>query len=394
MRFWTLIITTAILAIMNLCGTAARSAEKEAEQFDPDVLRDLTDNTWIDQGLTWRGGHEIPSVFDAANQLLFKYGGCGDLSPRINVDGSKRPKETYGNSCWVVNMTTGKWEMRRPNDVSFPKDRPCNGCSRCYAYDSKRKLIWMYGGISNGGGGGDQWDLWTYDGARDTFKQWHTEKRPSGGDSNGGDIFVYDSARDLLIMPRGPLTWVYDPKTNTWEGRKTPDGPTKPGHYSSMVFDPASCCVIYPRAVKTGKKADKSEPSMTPGKWRRTEKEFEEYEFQTWSYDPDKNLWTNRNPAQTPDHAYRHRFGLTYDTKNQMTILIGGSSDTWDQFEENFNDVWAYDAVKNSWTKMEPKGRKPLVSVRECRHCAYDPHHNVVLFLTNRGTLWAYRYRQ
>ncbi len=390
MRPWTLITTVALLAF---CGQATDGAEKEVKKFDPAVLKDLPDNTWIELGLPWRGGNEIPSVFDAANQLFFKYGGCGDHSPRINVEGSKRPNETYGNSCWVVNMVSGKWEMRRPRDMSFPRDRPGNGCSRYYAYDSRRKLIWMYGGISNGGGGGNQWDLWTYDGARDTFKQWHTEKRPPGGDSNGGDVFVYDSVRDLLIMPRGPLTWVYDPTTNTWEGRKTPDGPLKPGHYSSMVFDPVSQCVIYPRAVKTGKKAGRSGIGIAPGKWRRTEKGFEEYEFQTWTYDPGKNLWTNRKPAQTPTPVYRHRFGLTYDTRNQRIILVGGSSDTWDQFEENFNDVWVYDAVKNTWTKMQPGGRQPPVRTRECRHCAYDPIHNVVLFLNGQGSLWAYRYR-
>lgn len=225
-----------LLACLLLPPAAARAAD----QFDPAVLKDLADNTWVDLGLPWRGGHEIPAVFDAANRLFFKYGGCGDHSPRINIEGSKRPDETYGNSCWVVNLAAGKWEMRRPRDVGFPGDRPANGCSRNYAYDPKRKLVWMYGGISNGGGGGDQWDLWTYDGARDAFEKRNSAKRPPGGDSNGGDVFVYDSVRDLLLMPRGPSTWVYDMAGNAWEERKTPNGPPKPGHYSSMAFDPVA----------------------------------------------------------------------------------------------------------------------------------------------------------
>ena len=230
-----------LVALAFLLPVSARAADKEKEKFDLAVLKDLGDNTWVELGLPWRGGHEIPAVFDGANSLFFKYGGCGDHSPVINVEGSKRPNETYGNSCWVVNMASGKWEMRRPRDVSFPADRPGNGCSRCYAYDSQRKLIWMYGGISNGGGGGNQWDLWTYDGAKDTFKQWNAANPAKlKGDSAPGDIFVYDSLHDLLIMPWGTTTRVYSPTKNAWEDRATPDGPPKPGHYSSMAFDPVA----------------------------------------------------------------------------------------------------------------------------------------------------------
>lgn len=377
-----------------LVGTTGAGAEKkEKDQFDPAVLKDLPDNTWVELGLPWRGGHEIPAVFDAANHLLFKYGGCTDSTPRINIEGSKRPNEGYSNSCWVVNTATGRWEMRRPRDVSFPKDRPANGCSRNCAYDSNRKLIWMYGGISNGGGGGDQWDLWTYDGKADTFRQWHTKNRPRGGDDNGGDVFVHDSARDLLIMPRGPSTWVYDPAANGWEERKSAGGPPKPGHYSSMAFDPVSKCLIYPRAVPTGNRAAKFGPGTPPGNWRPTEKKgYEEYEFQTWSYDPDKNAWTRLKPKQSPDPAYRHRFGFTYDSKNKVMVLVGGSSDTWDSREENLTDVWTYDVAANAWTRMEPAGPKPKGVRRECRHCAYDPGNNVVLFLAD--SLWAYRYKK
>src|SRR5215471_15055839 len=115
-----------LVALALLQPISARAADKEKEKFDPAVLKDLADNTWIELGLPWRGGHEIPAVFDAANSLFFKYGGCGDHSPTINEEGSKRPKETYGNSCWVVNLAAGKWEMRRPRDLSFPADRPGN----------------------------------------------------------------------------------------------------------------------------------------------------------------------------------------------------------------------------------------------------------------------------
>src|SRR5262249_38051966 len=149
-----------------------------------------------------------------------------------------------------------------------------------YAYDSKRKLIWMYGGISNGGGGGNQWDLWTYDGAKDTFKQWNAGNPARlKGDSAPGDIFVYDSGHDLLIMPWGTVTRVYNPATNAWEDRQTPGAPGTgqayshiPGHYSSMTFDPVTRRLIFPRRAATGKKADKLDAGMSSANWRPSEK--------------------------------------------------------------------------------------------------------------------------
>jgi hypothetical protein len=43
--------------------------------------------------------------------------------------------------------------------------------------------------------------------------------------------------------------------------------------------------------VPTDKRADKSTPEMGAGRWRPTEKRgYEEYEFQTWAYDPSKQV--------------------------------------------------------------------------------------------------------
>ena len=160
-----------------------------------------------------------------------------------------------------------------------------------------------------------------------------------------------------------------------------------------MVFDPIGKQLIYPRAVPTGKRADRLPKDAPPGRWCASEKRgYVEYEFQTWAYDAGSNKWTKRKTAGTPDPTYRNRFGLTYDSKNGAVILVGGSSDTWDRREENSNDVWVYGPAKEAWTKTEPKGPRPKVPRREGRHCAYDPESNVVLFLNE--TLWAYRYKR
>ena len=392
----------AMLWTAALAGEAAPPAGKSALQAR---IQALGDNSWVHLGLGLSGGHEVPAVFDQENGLLFKYGGCGDHTQRINIEGSKRPDETYGNSCWAVDLKTGAWKMLRPRDMSFPADRPGNGCSRCYAYDSKRKLVWMYGGISNGGGGGDNYDLWTYDGAKDTFKKWNAANRAQLlGDSAPGDVFVYDSANDLLVMPWGKTTRVYDPNRNAWAERPTPDGPPNPGHYGNMAFETVKNRVIYPTMMLSGRRVPAGEkPPESPksfwwnATWTENGKEIkglQEFVMTTWAYDAKANQWRRLDIKPEDGPSARRRFGIAYDSLNKVVILIAGSDCTWDDKEKYFNDVWAFDPEKDKWTEMKPAGALPKLQGRECRHCAYDEKDNAVLFAAYGAGLWACRYKQ
>jgi hypothetical protein len=399
------LVAALAVGILMAAAPAGEPAPAGAKSVLQAKIAAMGDNTWVNLGLGHSGGHEVPAVFDQENLLLFKYGGCGDHTQRINVEGSKRPDETYGNSCWVVDMKAGAWKMIRPRDVSFPADRPGNGCSRCYAYDSKRKLVWMYGGISNGGGGGDNYDLWTYDGAKDTFKKWNAANRAQLlGDSAPGDVFVYDSANDLLVMPWGKTTRVYDPNKNAWQDRPTPDGPGAGRHYANMVFETVKNRVIYPTLGGTGRKvpAGQKLPENPKSLWWATTwqengkevKGVQEVVMTTWAYDAKINKWQKLDIKPEDGPSARQRFGMAYDSLNKVAILIGGSDCTWDEKEKHFNDVWAFDPAKDSWTEMKPAGTPPAVRDRECRHCAYDEKDNAVLFLTSSTGLWAYRYKQ
>ena len=337
-RLISVVLALSCLGAAALAGEAALPAGQSALQAK---IQALGDNSWVNLGLGFSGGHEVPAVFDQENGLFFKYGGCGDHSPRINVEGSKLPDETYGNSCWAVDVKAGAWKMIRPRDMSFPTSRPGNGCSRCYAYDSKRKLVWMYGGIRNGGGGGDNYDLWTYDGAKDTFKKWDTANRPQlTGDSAPGDVFVYDSANDLLVMPWGKTTQVYDPNRNAWEDRATPDGPPAGRHYANMAFEAVKNRVIFPTVAASGRRAPTGQkpPESPKSLWRETTwqeggkevKGQQEWVMTTWAYDAKANKWQKLDIKPEDGPSARWRFGIAYDSLNKVVILIGGSVCTWD----------------------------------------------------------------
>jgi hypothetical protein len=402
-------IVTGFLGLL-LCGAAASGEAAEPPAGDGALkakLAALGDNSWVNLGLGLRGGQEVPAVFDQANGLFFKYGGCCDATPPVKISfpkGDPRHPNGYSNSCWAVDVKAGQWRQIREYDCSWPTDRPANGCSRMYAYDSKRALIWMYCGISDGGGGGNNYDLWTYDGAKDTFKQWNAANPAKlKSDSAPGCVFVYDSAHDLLIMPWGETTRVYDPNKNAWEDRKTPGGPPPPGHYGNMVFEPVKKRVIYPVGMKTGKwQEGKERPASTPtAVWRggkrqvegKTVRGSEEYAFSTWAFDVEASSWRKLELKPEEQPSPRWRFGITWDALNKVVLLVAGSSDTWDDKEEYRNDVWAFDPAADKWTEMKAAGGPP-VHDRECRHCAYDEADNAVLFLTAKAGLWAYRYKK
>jgi hypothetical protein len=145
-------------------------------------------------------------------------------------------------------------------------------------------------------------------------------------------------------------TWVFDPTAKMCEERKTPDGPPKSDHYSTRL-----------RGVRI--------PDV--------------------SLRPQANKW--KEPKRSPDPAYRNRFGLVYDSKNRVVLLVDGSN-TWDTREENFNDVWTCDPAVNTWTKQAAASPAPSARRREGRVCAYDPDSNVAFYLND--ALWAHRYKK
>jgi len=383
----------AVLAVASFLA-GARAAD---DRFDPKILKDLPDNSTVNLTIPFVGGEHVPAAFDESRGLFFKYGGWRDRSPQVQVENSKGPKETYGNSCWALDMAAGQWKMLRPFDLSFPADRPPTGYFRGLAYDSKRKVVWMFGGKGSVRGG-DASDLWTYDAGADTFKKWDAANRPKKGTEYESDAIVYDSARDLIILPRGKATWIFRPEQNAWEKKDTPGAP-QPDPRSVMIFDPIAKQVIFPKAVATGKKAETLEAGVPRGAWRPLANgTFDEFEFQTWAYDPDRNQWTNLQPATSPDPAYRLLFGLTYDSKNKAAILMGGRSLATGSFQGKevdpyWDDIWAYDLAKNAWTKMDYAGPRFRTYHDGCLECAYDPLNNVVVFANIRSRI-AYRYKK
>lgn len=83
---------------------------------------------------------------------------------------------------------------------------------------------------------------------------------------------------------------------------------------------------------------------------------------QTWVFNYSENKWTNPNPSTCPD--YRHAHQLAYDSESDAVILYGGRSHQDHNpygIEMKYNDTWAYNFNSNTWINMTtsstPDGR-------------------------------------
>lgn len=371
------------------------AAKDEKPRLNP-KLAALADNTWVNLGLPWRGGGEAgPFTYDSKHRFIFKYGGCGDvLSWYAGVDYAAKgwtKNDFYSNGCWGLDPAAGQWKIIRPFDPAFPKDRPANGCSRGHCYDSKRGLLWMYGGAASHGGGGDLWSLWTYDAGADKFEL----AAPPPPPRKTSKTMLYDPFNDLIVFTSGNPTWVFHCDTRKWEGRSTPGAPGT-GSYNAAAFDLESKKVVLPLAQPTGRKSKESKPDTRTTFWKPIRNEFVEHVFATWTYDAAANQWEKLDLKGEESPAPRFRHGVAYDALNKVVILVSGSTDTWGELgkkDQAFHDVWVLDLKARKWTEMKPAGEAPNNRAGDCRQFCYDPEQNAAVFQPPNGSVYAYRYK-
>lgn len=123
---------------------------------------------------------------------------------------------TYGTGdrTYHFDLNTETWTDRTP----VPSPVPRSG--QTMAFDSRRRVTWMFGGAPFGSAGNE---LWTYDAAANAWRQvartspWPAERRFGS--------MAYDSRRDVFLLWGGVTasdnvfvdTWIFDPSTEKWQ---------------------------------------------------------------------------------------------------------------------------------------------------------------------------------
>jgi hypothetical protein len=309
-------------------------------------LLDLADNTWarLDVPMPKAEGMRAISWVCATQARLFMVHGGGAST----------------NESYVFDLGSERWTAVESNRPGAP-GRPGAGNGIGAAYDSKRNLVWFFGGTTDLQG--QDLGLWSFEPGT---RKWTRVARPNEPRLEC-NAMAYDSHNDVLVTAAAGGTWVFSIPKQTWRpGGSDTAAPLREGiepAYRSMTFDPEFGQVLY----FTG-----------PPKGRG----------ELWAFDARLNKWRGFNPRVQP--PARMFGGMTYDTRNKVHLVVGGSLGDYAP-GVLFNDLWAFDARTGVWTELKAKQQPPLPA--HCMMFAYDEEHNVSLLAHPDVGVWAYRYK-
>ena len=157
----------------------------------------------------------------------------------------------YGvNHTWLFNIDSQTYT----EVTSTPQPQFSEGGANAMDYDSKRKLVWLFGAGSNVYANGGN-ELWTFNTATQTWTQVFSVGGPPPNRIWHG--FVYISKYDKFLLwggttseltPNGLAdTWLYDPQTTTWTQLTPPNSPPRinnANEFVYMIYDSANDVVI------------------------------------------------------------------------------------------------------------------------------------------------------
>jgi N-acetylneuraminic acid mutarotase len=254
------------------------------------------------------------------------------------IDGSSTTNATIKRTTTTLAPAT--WEALTPSGT-LPEARL--GGSLVYAPSGNTLLL--FGGWA--GGTKYSADTWSYD---LTASAW-TKLKPTGTSPSprASQAMAFDPVANRLIVFGGydgakylSDIWAYDLTGNVWTGLNPAGVAPAARHGHSLVYDPESKKMIlfggYDGSVQYN---------------------------DTWAYDPASNTWADLKPGGDLPAA-RDSQAMAYDSDAKAMVLFGGWSAT-----RQFDDTWAYDPAKNSWTDLKPAGEAP--TARALQQMVYDP---------------------
>lgn len=337
---------------------------------------DFPVNEWVNLKITVQaqGWGEIGWNHDPVNHLFFRYGGC--TGP-------------YNNELTVFDLGTEQFVQRRPIELmaGWGDCRPGNGCSAGRTWDPWLKAAWIRHGI---GGTGNQLGMVeyhsrspsarfaSYDLATDRFHAAAFHEAPYGEVTTR---LACDWQNGLLypIKFTHPVHktkdfWALDVKAldpyaeSAWKKLINPDG-DYPRHQPGSAYTTAAVDQHAGRLVVY----------IAP---------FDSRPAETWTYDPEKNVWKNMQPKVQPEGVAGA--GMAYDPFHKVVLLQSGRKVS--QFGGPADSItWTYDVRTNTWTDLKAKNGpgNPWVGAMD-----FDPEHNVfVLFSFRDKQVWAYRHK-
>ncbi|OAI49604.1 hypothetical protein AYO44_06260 [Planctomycetaceae bacterium SCGC AG-212-F19] len=358
----------AALGLLTFIATLALAA-------DPAPLAQEA-NTWVKRSPLKDGppspslGYEGSMGYDPVNKVVIRWAGHNQGG------GGEQNGET-----WTFDPVTAKWTIKEPD--TSPPGACCNNQN---VFDPVQNRFVRFSAFS--GSHGWHWfrenylsnsSVWTYDLASNTWRDMRPLPAPRVSPLRCAS---WDTDHQVIVVFGGEGnqegTVVYDPYTNTWT-RKNPKVQPAWRSGGNMVYDQARKLHILFGAQFT------DDPH-------------------TWAYDLDKNEWRDLKPEKMPP-TDRNDPVMAYDPLNQVVIAVVQVVDKSDGKEVAgaHHETWAFDAGKNTWTKMNPS-REPDGWGNRRRVMIALPDQNLILMemyvnptlrvagVEREQQIWTYRY--
>lgn len=303
------------------------------------------------------GYSQVPWTYDIFHGRFVRIGGC-----------------TGGYTNEVYSYRYDNAGLFTSTQILAPgvtdSNRPGAGCSRGICYDSKRHIVWGYGGIGSPPipCSGRNWCLMGLDLSDNSWRM-----APGSDGYRMGECcqIAYSPDHDAIMLVGQDggswhQTWLYEFSTSKWRRIGDVWSPTRPGAYFgvNLTYKPVGYDALNKVFV------------MLPA------------DSQTWVFNPTTMTgWDIRRPAIQPSR--RDCYGITYDTLRKKLILHGGRSGA-----TALLDTWSYDASSNTWTLLDDsQGPRRAGGQSQLMPVTYDAAHDCIVAMCpneERG-LWIYR---
>jgi len=203
-----------------------------------------------------------------------------------------------------------------------------------------------------------------------TFETGIWKQTGTGGPQLHGIHLAYDSKADRLLTFGGDHirtdgtffddTWVYDPGAASWSKRHPALSPPARSYYAMAYNAKADRIVLF-----GGENVSASQ-----------------FFGDTWTYSFESNVWTQMQPKQSPPP--RDYSVMAYDSVRDRMLLFGGANLS----EAPFDDLWAYDLGRETWSELKPAGARP--TARAWHAMAFDNEAGILVLFGGGRTRSAY----
>jgi len=231
-----------------------------------------------------------------------------------------QPKQWPG---WNVCAPLGEFYQR--DGVAMP--RPTSSFHQVCWDDHNQRLVFYVGSMT-----------FSYDPVRRTWKLIHdvSEKQQPPASLLWGSLCYDPTNKQVLLFGGGgvdrpdgrPHTWALDVTTDRW--RRLDLAVEPPARCNSrMVYDAKNELVV----LFGGDGQDRGLAD-------------------TWVFDPAKQRWQERRPANSPWPRSCH--GMAYLDRAGVVLLVGGKAVAdYRQAKRLSEQAWVYDAAANTWTPLD-----------------------------------------